>query len=157
MNANRMGNYYEDFIEGEMIEHSLSKTIFESDNNLFSLITMNHHPVHINVDYADKNQHGRVLVVGTLVFSLTVGLTVSDISGQAIANLDYENVQHLHPVFLNDTIYARSVVISKRLSQSKEDRGIIYVETTAYNQNGIDVLKFRRHVLVKTRSTINGK
>lgn len=157
MNANRMGNYYEDFIEGEMIEHSLSKTIFESDNNLFSLITMNHHPVHINLDYADKNQHGRVLVVGTLVFSLTVGLTVSDISGQAIANLDYENVQHLHPVFLNDTIYARSVVISKRLSQSKEDRGIIYVETTAYNQNGIDVLKFRRHVLVKTRSTINGK
>ena len=153
MNTNTMGNYYEDFIEEEIIEHSLSKTIFESDNNLFSLITMNHHPVHINADYAENNQHGKILVVGTLVFALTVGLTVSDISGKAIANLDYENVQHLQPVFVNDTIYAKSVVLSKRLSQSKEDRGIIYVETTAYNQNGIEVLKFRRHILVKTRNT----
>lgn len=151
MNANVIGNYYEDFEVGEVINHALSKTIFESDNNLFSLITMNHHPVHTNVDYAGKNEHGKILVVGTLVFSLTVGLTVEDISGKAIANLDYENIQHLHPVFLNDTIYARTTVIDKRLSRSKKDRGIVYVETTAYNQDNIEVLKFRRHVLIKTR------
>lgn len=151
MNANVMGNYFEDFEVGEVINHALSKTIFESDNNLFSLITMNHHPVHTNIDYAGENEHGKILVVGTLVFSLAVGLTVEDISGKAIANLDYENIQHLHPVFLNDTIYARTTVIDKRLSRSKKDRGIVYVETTAYNQDNIDVLKFRRHVLIKMR------
>lgn len=136
---------------GEEIKHSLSKTIFESDNNLFSLLTMNHHPVHTNVDYASKNQHGKILVVGTLVFSLAVGITVPDISGKAIANLDYENIRHLNPVFLNDTIYVRTKILDKRESKSKSDRGIIYVESVAYNQNGIDVLSFRRHVLIKKR------
>lgn len=149
MNQSVLGLYYEDFIVGEEIKHSLSKTIFESDNNFFSLLTMNHHPVHTNVDYASRNQHGKILVVGTLVFSLAVGITVPDISGKAIANLDYEGIKHLKPVFLNDTIYVRTKILDKRESQSKKDRGIIYVESIAYNQNGEDVLSFRRHVLVK--------
>src|SRR5690606_874351 len=102
------GNYYEDFKIGESISHALSKTVFESDNNLFSLLTMNHHPVHLNLDYVKNHQHGKILVVGTLVFSLVVGITVGDISGKAIANLEYEAVKHLHPVFINDTIYART-------------------------------------------------
>ena len=110
---------------------------------------MNHHPVHTNVDYAEKNQHGKILVVGTLVFSLTVGMTVPDISGKAIANLMYEDIKHLHPVYLNDTLYARTKILDKYLSKSKQDRGVIYVETIAYNQNGVDVLSFRRKVLVK--------
>ena len=149
MKQSVLGLYYEDFIIGEEIKHSLSKTIFESDNNLFSLLTMNHHPVHINVDYASQNQHGKILVVGTLVFSLAVGITVPDISGKAIANLDYEGIKHLAPVFLNDTIYVRTKILDKRESCSKKDRGIIYVESVAYNQHGVDVLSFRRHVLVK--------
>lgn len=136
---------------GDEIRHSLSKTIFESDNNFFSLLTMNHHPVHTNVDYAAKNEHGKILVVGTLVFSLAVGITVPDISGKAIANLGYEEVRHLHPVFLNDTIYVRTRVLDKRESASKPDRGIIHVESVAYNQDGVDVLSFRRHVLVKKK------
>ena len=105
MNKSILGLYYEDFVIGDEIQHSLSKTIFESDNNFFSLLTMNHHPVHTNMDYAAKNQHGKILVVGTLVFSLAVGITVPDISGKAIANLEYESIKHLNPVFLNDTIY----------------------------------------------------
>lgn len=149
MNQSVLGLYYEDFIVGESIYHSLSKTIFESDNNFFSLLTMNHHPVHTNIDYATKNQHGKVLVVGTLVFSLAVGITVPDISGKAIANLGYEDIKHLNPVFLNDTIYVRSVILDKRKSKTKPDRGIIYVESIAYNQNSVDVLSFRRKVLVK--------
>lgn len=149
MNQSVLGLYYEDFVVGAEIVHALSKTIFESDNNLFSLLTMNHHPVHTNVDYAEKNQHGKILVVGTLVFSLTVGMTVPDISGKAIANLMYEDIKHLHPVYLNDTLYARTKILDKYLSKSKQDRGIIYVETIAYNQNGVDVLSFRRKVLVK--------
>ena len=140
MTSSPIGHYYEDFTVGEVINHELSKT------------TMNNHPVHTNIDYAGKNQHGKVLVVGTLVFSLAVGITVPDISGKAIANLGYEDVKHLAPTFINDTIYVRSTILDKRESKSKNDRGIIYVESIAYNQRGEDVLSFRRHVLIKKRN-----
>ena len=110
---------------------------------------MNHHPVHINMDYAAKNQHGKILVVGTLVFSLAVGMTVPEISGKAIANLSYEDIRHLNPVFINDTLYARTKILDKRESKTKPDRGIVHVETVAFNQNGVGVLSFRRNVLVK--------
>ncbi|SCD20218.1 FkbR2 [Proteiniphilum saccharofermentans] len=149
MKTSNLGNYFEDFEVGSVIEHALSKTIFESDNNFFSLLTMNHHPVHTNIDYAANQQHGQILVVGTLVFSLVVGMTVPDISGKAIANLEYESVKHLAPVFINDTIYARTKVLDKRESRSKSDRGIVYVETIGYNQRGEDVLSFRRKVLIQ--------
>jgi acyl dehydratase len=149
MEKSKLGSYYEEFEVGEIIEHSLSKTIFESDNNLFSLITMNHHPVHTNLDYAEKEQHGKILVVGTLVFSLAVGITVPDISGKAIANLGYEEVKHLVPVFINDTIYVRTKILECVPSKTKDDRGIVYVETFAYNQHGQDVLSFKRKVLIK--------
>ena len=149
MNTSNLGLYFDDFIVGNEIYHSLSKTIFESDNNFFSLLTMNHHPVHTNINYALENQYGKILVVGMLVFSLAVGISVHDISGKAIANLGYEEVKHLNPVFLNDTIYVRSKILDKRESKTKVDRGIIYVESIAYNQDGIDVLSFKRKVLVK--------
>lgn len=146
-----IGRYFEDFKVGEIIEHATSKTIFESDNNLFSLITMNHHPVHTNIDYASKQQHGQILVAGPLVFSVAVGMTVPDISGKAIANLMYENIDHLAPVFINDTIYVKTEIIDCRESKSKSDRGIVYVETIAHNQNNQKILKFRRKVLIKKR------
>ena len=152
MESSKLGLYYEECEVGAEIKHNLSKTIFECDNNFFSLMTMNHHPVHTNKDYAGKNQHGKILVVGTLVFSLAVGITVPDISGKAIANLGYEDIKHLNPVFINDTIYVRTKVLSKRESKSKNDRGIVYVESIAYNQDGVDVLSFRRNVLVKKQN-----
>lgn len=147
------GNYLEEFEVGQIIKHALSKTIFESDNNLFSLLTMNHHPVHLNQDYANAQQHGKILVVGTLVFSLVVGMTVGDISGKAIANLNYENVQHNAPVFIGDTIYAETEILSVRDSKSKPDRGIVYVETKAYNQHNDLVLTYRRNVLIPKRKS----
>lgn len=153
MEANKMGNYFEDFIVGEEIFHTQSKTIFESDNNLFSLLTMNHHPVHINIDYCKENQHGQILVPGTLVFCLAVHLTVLDISGQAIANLGYENIEHLHPTFINDTIYSKTKILDKIASKSKNDRGIVYVETIGYNQEKIDVIRFRRKILIKKKNS----
>ena len=152
MEPSKLGMYFEEFEVGQEIKHSLSKTIFESDNNFFSLLTMNHHPVHTNADYASHNQHGKILVVGTLVFSLSVGMTVPDISGKAIANLDYEHIKHLAPVFIGDTLYVRTKVLDKRESNTKSDRGIVYVETIASNQNGQDVLSFRRHVLIKKKN-----
>jgi len=155
MEPNKMGNYFEDFIIGEVVQHCQSKTIFESDNNFFSLLTMNHHPVHINIDYSDNNQHGKILVPGTLVFCLAVHLTVMDISGKAIANLAYENIDHLHPTFINDTIYSKTEILDKTESKSKNDRGVVYVETTGYNQDGVDVIKFRRKILIKKRNYEN--
>lgn len=143
------GRYYEDFSIGEEIIHPLSKTIFESDNNIFCLLTMNHHPVHLNIEYAKENQHGKILVVGTLVFSIVVGITVPEISGKAIANLGYEEILHRSPVYLNDTIYAKTLVLGKKESMSKNDRGVVHVETNAYNQRGDRVLSFKRTVLVK--------
>lgn len=154
MKQSCLGLYYEDFEVGTEIKHALSKTIFESDNNFFSLLTMNHHPVHTNLDYAEHNQHGKVLVVGTLVFSLVVGMTVPDISGKAIANLGYENIKHLAPTFIGDTLYARTKILDKRESKSKKDRGIIYVETIGFNQRGEDVISFRRNVLVKKQNVL---
>lgn len=133
---------------GETVKHALTKTIFESDNNLFSLLTMNHHPVHLSLEHVKHHQHKKILVVGTLVFSLTVGITVPDISGKAIANLEYESVTHLHPVFINDTIRAETTILDKRESATKPDRGIVYVETIAYNQDNTAVLSFRRKILV---------
>jgi acyl dehydratase len=152
MEANKMGNYFEDFVVGEVIQHCQSKTIFESDNNLFSLLTMNHHPVHINIDYCNDNLHGQILVPGTLVFCIAVHLTVMDVSGKAIANLAYENIEHLHPTFINDTIYSRTEVLSVTESKSKSDRGVVYVETVGYNQDKVDVIRFRRKILIKRRN-----
>lgn len=151
MNQSILGLYFDEFEVGGTIKHSLSKTVFESDNNFFSLLTMNHHPVHTNADYASKNEHGKILVVGTFVFSIIVGMTVPDISGKAIANLGYEDVKHLNPVFIGDTLYAKTEILSKRDSKSKKDRGIVYVETIGYNQNGVSVISFRRNVLIKKK------
>lgn len=151
MNHSKFGRYYEDLEKGEVIHHALSKTIFESDNNLFSLLTMNHHPVHINLDYATRNQHGKILVVGTLVLSLVVGMTVPEISGNAIANLGYEEIRHLFPVFINDTLYAKSTVLDKVPSRTKSDRGIVVVSTVAYNQDGHNVLELKRKVMLKKK------
>lgn len=148
MKAFELGNYFDDFNVGETINHSTSKTIFESDNNLFSLLTMNHHPVHTNLDFVKNHQHKQILVVGTLVFSIVVGMTVPDISGKAVANLEYEGIKHLGPVFINDTIYAKTEVLDKWETKSNKNRGIVYVETIAYNQKDAPVLSFRRKVLI---------
>jgi acyl dehydratase len=151
----RFGRYLEDFREGEVIKHWPGKTVTESDNNLFCLLTMNHHPVHLDTEYCKTQHHGKILVVGTYVLSLVVGMSVADISGRAIANLDYEKVTHDGPVFIGDTIAAQTEILGVRESGSKPDRGIIYVETKAFNQNGDRVLTLRRHVLIPKRSRDN--
>src|SRR5690606_14888677 len=102
--------------------------------------------------YVQHHQHGKILVVGTLVFSLEVGMTVPDVSGKAIANLEYEAIKHLNPVFINDTLYAKTTVLCKWESKSKSDRGIVHVETIAYNQHHQAVLSFKRKVLIPKSS-----
>jgi len=153
MKPSEFGNYYEDFEVGTEIEHTTSKTIFESDNNFFSLLTMNHHPVHLNEDYCKNEKYGKILVVGTLVFSLAVGITVPDISGKAIANLNYEEINHLAPVFIGDSIYVKTKILDKRESKSKPNAGIIRVESIGFNQDRKEVISFKRNILIKKRGS----
>ncbi len=145
------GRYLDDFVPGDEFVHWPGRTITEYDDTLFAALTMNQHPVHSDAAYAEGTQHGQRLVVGTLVFSLVVGMTVRDISGRAIANLQYDEVRHLGPAFHGDTIYARSTVLDVRPSERHPDRGVLEAETIAENQRGEPVLSFRRSVLLPCR------
>jgi acyl dehydratase len=148
----QFGRCFEEFEIGAVYKHWPGRTITEYDDMLFCMLTMNHNPLHIDANYAAHTQHGQRLVVGALVLSIALGLSIPDVSGKAIANLEFEEVKHLAPTFHGDTIYAESRVLDKRLSQSKPDRGIVTVETVAYNQRGEKVLSYRRRVMVPTRA-----
>ncbi|MBI4200075.1 MAG: MaoC family dehydratase [Chloroflexi bacterium] len=145
------GRYLEGFRVGDVYKHWPGKTITEMDDHLFCLLTMNHNPIHFDEEYARTIGHGKVLVVGTYVFSLAVGMAVKDTSGKGIAALDYEKITHDGPVFIGDTVYAESEVLDVRPSRTKSDRGVVYLEVRAHNQRGERVLTFRRHVLVPRR------
>ena len=142
------GKFFDDFTVGEVYEHSITKTITESDNNLFCLLTMNHHPLHTDKEYAEFTRFKKLVVVGTYVLSLVVGMSVGDISGKAIANLDYEQVIHHAPVFIGDTLWAETEILTKRESETNQKVGIVFVETRAYNQKDEKVLSLRRHILI---------
>ena len=144
------GGYFEDFSPGDVYRHWPGKTITEADNHMFSLLTMNTNPLHIDENYMSEHQHGRILVVGPLVMSLVVGMSVPDTSGRAVANLEYESVRHDAPVFIGDTIYAESRILETTLT-SRADRGIVYMESRGINQRGETVLTLRRKFLVPTR------
>jgi acyl dehydratase len=145
------GRYFEEFTVGELFRHWPGRTISEADDTWFSLLTMNQNPLHIDAHYAAQTQHGQRLVVGTLVFSIAVGMSVADISGRAIANLEYDQIKHVAPVFHGDTIYAASKILDKIPSKSRPDRGVVFVETRAFNQRDETVLTFQRRVLIPMR------
>ena len=149
--ARPYGRYLEDFEVGDVYEHWPAKTITEADDHLFCLITMNHHPLHINDVYAAESQQGRNVVVGPLVYSIMLGMSVADVSGKAIANLATEELSHPAPVFHGDTLYAQSEVLEVRPSESKPDRGVVRVRTDVYNQRNELVATFKRAVLVPRR------
>ena len=144
----QFGRSYEEFEVGATYKHWPAKTVTEADDHLFCLLTMNHHPLHINDVYAAASQQGQNVVVGPLVYSLAVGMTVGDVSGKAIANLATEDLSHPAPVFHGDTLYCESEVLEVRPSQSKPDRGVVKVHTRVYKQTGDLVAEFKRSVLV---------
>ena len=146
------GGWLEDFKPGGVFKHWPGKTVTEMDNHLFSLLTMNHNPLHIDEHYMSSHPHGRILVNGAYVLSLVVGMSVRDTSGKAIANLEYERITHDGPVFQGDTIYAESEILDVRESRSRPDRGIVHMETRAFNQRDEQVLTLRRSFLVLKRS-----
>ena len=143
------GRYFEDFEIGDVYKHWPGKTITEYDDHLFCMITMNHHPLHTNQWFAEQEtQFGKNVVVGNLVYSLVLGMSVPDVSGSCIANLEVEMLTHKRPTFHGDTIYGESRVLDKVESKSKEDRGVVTVETKAFNQRAEEVCYFRRRLMV---------
>ena len=144
----QFGRYLEEFSEGDVYKHWPGRTITESDDVLFCMLTMNHHPLHIDANYASQTQFGRNVVVGNLVMDIAFGMSVADVSGKAIANLSIDQVQFHKPTFHGDTIYAETEVLSVRPSESRTDRGIVTVETRATNQRDEMVMSFKRSVLI---------
>ncbi|MGH7932387.1 MAG: MaoC family dehydratase [Candidatus Binataceae bacterium] len=146
-----MGNYFEDFIPGQTFKHWPGRTITDFDNTWFTLMTLNSNPLHFDAAFAARSQHGKCLVNGLLVIALVTGMSVKDISENAIANLEYESIRHLAPSFNGDTLYAETTVVEVTPSKTKSDRGVVYVETHGLNQNGERVLVLRRKVLIPRR------
>jgi acyl dehydratase len=145
------GRYFEEFTVGEIIRHWPGRTISEADNTWFALLTMNQHPLHSDAHYAERyTQHGQRVVLGPLVFAIGIGMTVADVSGRAIANLEIEKIEHHAPTFNGDTLYSESTVLDARVT-SQGDRGVIAVETRVRNQREELVMTFRRKVLVPRR------
>jgi len=145
------GRYFEDFETGHIYEHRPGRTITETDNIWFTLLTMNTHPLHFDNAYAAKSEFGQALVNSCLTLSMVVGMSVRDVSQNAIGNLGWNNVALTSPVFVGDTIYAESTVLSKRESKSRPTQGIVTVRTVGIKADGKEFMSFERTVLVPKR------
>tara|TARA_R110002167_G_scaffold82024_1_gene224113 strand:- start:246 stop:788 length:543 start_codon:yes stop_codon:yes gene_type:complete len=145
------GRYLEDFQVGDIYEHRPGRTISEADNTWFTLLTMNQHPLHFDHEYAKHSEFGKPLVNSALTLAIVAGMSVSDVSQKAIANLGWTDISMPAPVFHGDTIYAESEVMSKRESKSRPTQGMVTVETRAFKQDGTKVMSYQRTVLVPKR------
>ena len=144
------GRYFEDFEIGHIYEHRPGRTITQSDNTWFTLLTMNTHPLHFDEEYGKATEFGKTLVNSTFTVAVMVGMSVSDVSQKAIANLGWTDIVLPHPLFVGDTLYAESEVLEKRLSESRENCGIVTVKTTGINQDGVVVASYKRSALIPT-------
>jgi acyl dehydratase len=147
----RYGRDLEDFTVGDLYEHRPGRTITAADNIQFSLLTMNRHPAHCDDAYAAKTQFGQALENSTLTLAIVTGLTVDDVSARAIANLGWREARLAAPVFVGDTLYARTKVLDARPSKSRPGEGIVTTHTQGYKQDGTVVLSFERVSLVHMR------
>lgn len=145
------GRYYEHFTVGDVYKHRPGRTISETDNTWFTLLTMNTHPLHFDAAYAAESEFGRLLVNSCLTLSMVVGMSVSDLSQKAIANLGWDKIKLTAPVFIGDTIYSESQVLAKRESRSRPDQGIVTVLTTGTKADGTEFMNFERTFLVPKR------
>ena len=145
------GRFYEDFEIGDVYRHPLGRTISETDNTWFTLLSMNPNQLHFNREYGRRTIFGRRLVDSTLTLSIVTGMSVSDISLNVIANLGWDDVRLPHPLFIGDTLYADSRVLEKRESKSRPEAGIVKFLSRGINQDGIVVIRFVRTILVYKR------
>ena len=148
----RFGGFLEDYQVGDLFRHWPGKTITEAEDHQFCMLTMASSPIHVDAHFAaTETEFGRNIVVGTYIYALLLGMSVPDISGRAIANLGLTELKHVAPMFHGDTLYAESVVVSVRPSQSRPEAGILSVRTTGLNQDRLVVCVFERAVLLPRR------
>ena len=145
------GRHYEDFVVGDVYEHRPGRTITQQDNIWFTLLTMNTHPLHFDEEYGKASEFGRCIVASPLTVAMIVGMSVTDVSQKAIANLGWKDIVMPAPVFAGDTLYAESEVLAKRDSNSRPTAGIVTVRTIGRNQHGTEVCRFERTILVARR------
>jgi len=145
------GRFYEDFVVGDIYEHRPGRTITQYDNIQFTLMTMNTHPMHFDEEYAKHSEFGRCIICSPLTVALMVGMSVSDVSQKAIANLGWDEIKLTHPMFAGDTLYAESEVLDKRDSKSRPTAGLVSVRTKGFNQDGVLVCEFGRTMLIMKR------
>jgi len=149
------GKYYDELAVGMKFRHTPGRTVTEMDNVLFSALTMNTQPLHVNEDFASKTEFGQRLVNGLYTLGLVVGLTVSELTeGTIIANLGYDKVVHPNPVFHGDTIYAESEIIEMRESKSRPEVGIVKIKCQGRKPDGTIVVEFERTAMFLKRSTL---
>lgn len=146
-----IGRHFEDFEIGDVYEHRPGRTITEADNSWFTLLTMNTHPLHFDEAYAAKSEFGKPLVNSCLTLSMVAGMSVSDTSQKAIANLGWTDIKLTAPVFVGDTIYAESEVLEKRESKSRPTQGIVTIRTTGTKADGTEFMSYVRTMLVPKR------
>ncbi len=151
--GDQRGYYYEDYQVGDVFKHWPGRTITAYDNVLFTMLTLNTHPIHFDLEYASQSEFKKPLVNSTLTLALVAGLSVTDISQNAVCNLGWEEVKIPNPTFEGDTIYAETVVLARRESNSRPNCGIVQVETFGRNQRGEVVMSFKRSVLMKKKPT----
>ena len=145
------GRHYEEFTVGDVYEHRPGRTITETDNTWFTLLTMNTHPMHFDAEYAKASEFGKCIVCSPLTVALMVGMSVTDVSQKAIANLGWTDIKLTFPLFAGDTLYAMSEVLDKRESKSRPGAGLVSVRTTGSNQDGKVVCTFNRTMLIAKR------
>jgi itaconyl-CoA hydratase len=145
------GRYFEDFRVGDVYEHPLGRTVTTTDNVWFTLLTQNTARLHVDHHYAAQTPYGRPLVNSTFTLALVTGQSVLDVSHNVMANLGWDEVRLPHPVFEGDTVYSRSEVVALRPSRSRPQVGVVTVRTTGFNQDGVEVISFRRTLLVYRR------
>lgn len=145
------GRYFEDFNEGDIYEHRPGKTITEYDNHMFTLLTLNTHPMHFDTEFAAASEFKKNLVVSPYTLALLIGMSVTDCSQKAIANLGMDEVKFTAPVFAGDTLYGESEVLGKRESKSRPGQGIVTIVTRGFNQDGTMICTFKRNMLIPGR------
>ncbi|MEO1908893.1 MAG: MaoC family dehydratase [Paracoccus sp. (in: a-proteobacteria)] len=151
-----IGLYFDDFEVGHIYEHRPGRTLTDQDNIQFSLMTMNYHPMHCDAHFASKSEFGKLLVNSGLTVATVLGMSVPEVSGKAIANLGWEEIKLMGPVFAGDTIYAESEVLEKRLSKSRPNQGIVRVRTLGVKHDGTVFMSFERSALIKCRAADEG-
>jgi itaconyl-CoA hydratase len=142
------GRYFEEFTIGDVYEHRPGRTITDADNVWFTLLTMNTHPAHFDYNFAAKTEFKKPLVCSPLTVALMVGMSVSDVSQKAVANLGWQDIRLTAPLFPGDTLYAESEVLEKRESKSRPEQGVVTIRTVGRNQDGTVVCTFNRTMLI---------